>query len=364
MKCSLIFLFLLTGFVVKLVPAAQEETSSAWEENDRLGLSCLEHVVANGEAQETGEVLVRLRKSFDSVENFDAPNLDGAVIEEEQWIRYRYDFARKRFLYASIWSENRLELGLIDPVTKEPLRKLTKSRPNVFLVDSTKDHASLFQFGEWTSLSFSQWDESFDGLMKSFDAPDFRIVGISEHRWNQIESYKTGYQDAALREMRYDTRKIDNSRIKVREHLQPSGDKKRKIYTDYLFDVSTMMPVQSQSFMKAAGDTKFLPLGQKRERVVWIEKEGIFVPTYIRRTGIGEKRVRYGEREFGAVEEIMELHWFSMNREFTEADFDLGPFKSEEFIHQFLDPKKNQAQTILERMEKEKVGTVEQSEKK
>lgn len=70
-----------------------EESEDALDEDSRIGLSYLEHISANGQAQECGDCLVRVHESFDSVMlNANSPKLDGAVIKTETWIRFRFDY--------------------------------------------------------------------------------------------------------------------------------------------------------------------------------------------------------------------------------------------------------------------------------
>ena len=339
------------------------ESDNFLDEDSQIGLSYLGHILANGQAQETGDCLVRVQESFDSVMfNPNVPKMDGAVIKREKWIRFRFDYHQNRYL-CCIWTiEDRLELGLIDPKTGKPTRTINSSNFFGSCFDEIDQRVDVYSKimnesrDPYLSRPFFKNGESPEKVLKQLNPFDFRVVGLNftydETTLNKYaEDISTFESSGALIDVSNST-----DSIKMRHYYK--GDKSGVSgFGDYVLDGKSLMTTKLQSFMRAP-ETGRIGQTSNEGSIKWIELNGVFLPSQILVTGVSENRVRGTDHDFGALQIISDFHWFSINQPFDETAFDGSEIRDEEAIRKLLDPQLSQADSILEKIKQETV-TVE-----
>ncbi len=339
------------------------ESHNFLDEDSRIGLSYLGHILANGQAQETGDCLVRVQESFDSVMlNPNVPKMDGAVIKREKWIRFRFDYRQNRYL-SCIWTiEDRLELGLIDPKTGKPTRSINSSDFFSSCFDEIGQRVDVYSKilngsrDSYLSRPLSKNEESPEKVLKQLNPFDFRVVGLNfTYDETTLNSYA---EDISKSESSGALIDVSNSTDSIKMRHYYKGDKSGVSgFCDYVLDGKSLMTTKLQSFMRDPESGK-IDLTSNEGSIEWIELSDVFLPARILVTGVREDRVRGTDRDFGASQIISDFHWFSINQPFDETAFDGSEIRDEEAIRKLLDPQLSQATSILEKIKKETV-TVE-----
>lgn len=336
--------------------ARSQAASDDWETNCRDGLSYLEHILVNGESQDSGDCLIRVRNSFDSVfMNSNEPRLMGAVIERVELIRFRFDYKNQRFLLAKLVTEDRLELGLVDPNTKKPISKVTHFPPIAWAIDFSKNISTVTGSGRVHSLALEKWGTTRDDILKRFNPLDFRAFGITyTYDYGEFEKYRDSLKQAEAGHEVFETKNLGNE-FRVTRYYGPKKSEAR-IYTNYWLDSKSMFPTKFKSFMKDEVTGAFDQFSDEVKEMEWTEKNGIYLPQFVVTHGAQQELVRNNELEWGANVKSMDFHWISINSSFKENEFDgAALFKSAEAIRELVDPKANGAKKILIKMENESI---------
>jgi|GEM_PF-4276754 len=319
------------------------------EERLRAG-SLYEAFFANYQGMETGDVLIRQLDDLGSTIIADAENGEGKLTKSDQeltfaqavFYRFRFDRTKGRYLFVRASSKDAFL------ITENGIREIGGSQDELkfgaFTVElGGKCFTKLGSFPSGEAAGFSD-SKGLEQLFRDFKVPSLNAAGIvtfgSALTLTQIES-------AVARCASGDTiSRIEpegvSGRIKICwDEKMPGGRVPAR--STVVFDQTRIVPDSRSIYLQApSGQWVFV----SKEDYSWNELSGMYIPASINRKYQGQKEID-GKSWIGNGNLRFDFHWFSVNENMEESDFDPALIADETTCIRLADPLASKAETLL-----------------
>ncbi len=334
---------------------SDQKPDEEWDEASKTSHSYFRAFLTNAKAIRSGDCLLRITKTSDSVQGHEVPNPNGSLIEEMGWIRFRFDLDSGRFIHATLLGQNRLDLELSDPGTGQQTRRTTTKR--LAAKSLCPSGRYYYENGSYNRFLFQNESE-----MKSF-VPQFEntLPQLRAFGWlGRLDSTVAMVEsDLSTQESNKFQSNISESEahIAIRTNF---GTKETPGYIETNLDKISLMPVKSAVFARLPDSFEKFPgewarLSGQVNFVKWLELSDVWVASRVEHqtTESEDSLASPQQSQRFRVDTCFDLHWFSVNEKFEDEAFDGSLIDSERNVYRLLDPQLNNATTILERMKAE-----------
>jgi len=322
--------------------------SSKVADLDSRGRGWLENVTVYGEAWESGDFLVRVRSTFDSVNRpGQKMNLNGAVIEKTEFHRVVFDYKTERFCVLSYKQGSTLDLerqanGLNPKLELESIYGVCLGGDGVI-------RKRAFPKGI-VQMPKNVWSIGGREAVAAVEFPDFRGLAVTGRfgRGGFLDSKKWIENRAEKWSVR-SVKEINSDRAEVK--LGSTSDKSGESVETWLFDTVSLVPVARKNENDSTKDGSLKKVVTLKAELGWQEISGIFVlASYHRESNYGNASINQ-KRHSGFDNLAVDFHWFRLNEEVGGEFFDGSLLASMDAFMANVDPKRAGATTLIETLE-------------
>lgn len=269
--------------------------------------------------------IVKQSGALDKVKAIDGPDSLSAIIESTSVHRVRFDFANQRVFIANRSSSRQQRFDALDQELGKPL---LETDDRVIAIDreakvgATRMEAAVIRRFEPGQIP------SVERALDWYNVPNLKLIGLSGLTTWSGDSYQRRFDLMRNIDELEDVTNIGQDRYKLffRHRMNPN-DSRTGIRSYYDWDAARHLPLKVSAFSGYRPEdfpdaTQPITSGMAK----WTANNGCFLPIMARYA-----RGRYGRvegRRFRFQEETtIEIHWFSINREFPDEFF------GEEILH-------------------------------
>ena len=285
----------------------------------------------NAESWESGDVLVRIVKSFDNVDVDGKGNPKGAQQEDEMFYRLKFDFKKKRGIGLVFARQETVDMS--NPHIGEPAAKTVSSYYGTSL-DGPAETILQFDSGGVSKHKKSTFPGDFESTLADLGVFELRGYWMSEGGSKSsfletIDFYLAGNQ--------YLKRDDDSGNTTL--HFKGKWANSTRILR-YRFDAESQMPVSfSLKFDDINGKKNLVESASGKFK--WQQLKNVNLPKRLEFTRKVELQINH-ERQEGEQNTVVDFHWFAFNDEdYTNEDLDEAKcFESKEKFFASVDPAK------------------------
>ena len=361
MKSILKFLFA----VLLLSPApsfcsAQSNSNVDAEELERKAELCsiLKFALANGNAWETGDFLLQVKHSLDTIEDdlSSTKPEDGVLVEGVVLYRVVFDYRKRRVCILSWNSVEQLDMHEPNELAKADILR-------GFSLDSESQTSWLWR-GTKSAVQ-KRLKKGFDeaAILQTGEFRDFRGFGIlADGHFGRLSRWETWVDRFASGEA-LSAHSESDDRLTLRFATRKDPERGTN-YITYEFDLDSNMPVEYRfSFKPLKPKFGYSEFRGEECSVTWQELGDLHVPKFAKLEETKTVQIN-GREQNGKIFSEYTFHWFSLNEPIGSDEwFDGGVMKDLKTLHSKLDPKICKADTILEQLAKESKSSQRKSDK-
>jgi hypothetical protein len=278
--------------------------------------SVYEAYLSNMLACESGDVLITLTKLDDSTNR---NNKDGdVVVEEVETYRLRFDHRKQRYLCLRRYEFEWILLAHPE-VDAEKINKTGSDRIGFSYLNGE----AVIRRMPGKSRKAGKRKELPAALFAKLGVPEFRSAGLvtlanggnMEHLNTIIPRLASGLDVTEAHHT------LSGNLSFTRRSAVPGGGGEQVFVVQSEFDMKTMMPIVRNVTVDILDGSKSRTFPYFNERISWKEMSDVFVPTSISKETRDGRSI--GGQMFGVDRTVdMQFHWFSLNTEMKDADFD------------------------------------------
>lgn len=310
-------------------------------------LSVLEAAGAYCEAWESGDFLVRTRKTFDSVMPTDKPtDLDGTLIENVEYCRVSFDMKKGRYFVARYMTQSALDLSVKSRDEEAEVRSTT------LFAGSIDAHGDVFVRRYPDEVS--QFKREYFETNKRTSGT--RMIGFPDYRWfglrggafqfdgvdrckELLNSYRVGFK---LGDVGHDS----DGFLRIRLLKEFEEGEALSLESEWVMDESRMVPLELVESISYRAEKDGV-LGAKCRRVFkWREIGGVQVPVSMHESRPYRKLSASGRSIVGSEDVDYEFHWFSLNSGVEDSWFDKENLVDIDRILERVDPSRCGADSL------------------
>ena len=361
MKTNLVAL--LVGLTFAFCPFscfAQSESDAAEKLKRKAELcSILKVALANGSAWETGDFLVRIEHSLDTIED-GRPSTkpeDGVVIEGVVLYRVVFDYRKKKVCMLSWNSVDQFDMH-------EPEKHAKANVFRGFSLDSETRTSWLWRGSKSAVRKRLKKGLTDAEVLKSGEFRDFRGFGIlADGHFGGLRRCESWVDRFTSGETLSNHSESDD-RLTLRFVTRKDPERGTN-YVTYEFDLNTDMPAECRfSYRPLKPEFGYSEFKGEECSVTWQELNDLYVPKYAKLEESKTVQVN-GRSQNGRVYSNYTFHWFSLNEAIKSNEwFDGEVMKDLETLHSKLDPRLCKAETILDQLAKKQSTDSSQKEPK
>jgi hypothetical protein len=297
-------------------------------------------IVLNAEGMTQGDVMILDDQFFDG--NLVPAQIDHETMEITRMSRVVFDHDRGQFLFLSRTQFNHFA---VKEVSEQSDGRSIKTLDAGVWID-----LKAKQFLQKTKKGVARFPlakETFDEEALSFFS-DPRSLGMFSEGFGPYERGKRMYDELATGDSLIKSR-ITGDYCELQ--FQVAYDEPNKVSQVFLvrLDHETNLPIKSSTFMRLdSGETT-----QPHETWYdWEPKSNLHVPNHIKCSAVNEfVDPKTLKKKFGQMSSESFYHWFSLNEPLAASLLDSNHLKSQSDFEKMLDPRANNAEKIVERLE-------------
>jgi len=352
-------------FLLVLVPRSTIAIQSLPAAEDACSL--FEVMLANGMALTSGDVLVRERSFFDSVNGLWGVDEKGMVVDEETFSRLIFDFETGRFAVFLKYHRTRLDLAKQstpnDSSTTGPEPEEFERFYGACVAGGESPVYSRLFPGARQVKKRTEYSSLESDFLGKIGFQDYRLFPLNEGANPSeiaaadamIQRFRTGDSVGSFE-------RVDNGQLEVMikspNMMQvpvPEGAKLKGAGVVWRFDPESQMPVSTKMvfrFKMADGQDVESSTGLGKEagtRMEWQLMNDVYVIKSARNGSVQSLTGSSGRETKAEVIRRHDFHWFSVNEEVDPRFFDGSLLADRKGFLEIIDPKACGAESLIDR---------------
>ena len=281
-----------------------QDNQNALDKNREKSSICsiFETPIVNAQAWESFDVLLRDRKSFESVD-LSAEVIDtGAIVDVEIFSRVVFD-SKLGLCYFTWVQESSVDISNDDDPDKRSMIY------GICIDQNGKVSERLFPHKK-TKLALTEDD--INSKLKDANFPDIRGIGITASvNSSSFEMAKTFSTKFSTGQSMMATRSINPNKLEIQLNPETPNTDSEKFLT-YVFDVKSSQPIKLKQHYLVMQDGKQVKSRGYEAAFTWEDMDSIYVPKTVVFSG-GKARIINDKQHIGIERRDLDFHWFSLN---------------------------------------------------